>query len=234
MARLLEKRTFKQDKSSLPYRLMKPAGYDKAKSYPLVVFLHGAGERGTDNEKQLVHGVGDFASAKARKQYPCFLIAPQCPENKRWVEVDWRAKGHTMPEKPSESAALVLALIESLCKEFSIDTKRIYVTGLSMGGFGAWDLLCRRPNLFAAGAPVCGGADPKQAKQLAKVPIWLFHGDKDDEVKVTRSREMFGAIEKAGGKPKYTEYKGVGHDSWTATYRDPKLMAWLFEQKKGE
>jgi predicted peptidase len=101
-----------------------------------------------------------------------------------------------------------------------------------MGGYGTWDLAARRPELFAAAVPICGGGDVKMADKLAKVPIWVFHGDKDGAVPVERSREMIAAIEKAGGKPKYTEYKGVGHDSWTATYRDPKVIAWLFEQKR--
>jgi predicted peptidase len=229
---LLEKRVFKDGKASLPYRLMKPADYDKASRYPLVVFLHGAGERGTDNDKQLVHGVAEFARAANRKKYPCFLIAPQCPDGKRWVEVDWSAKSHTQPLEPSEPARLVLGSIEAVKKEFSIDTKRIYLTGLSMGGFGTWDLLARQPKLFAAAIPICGGGDPATAKKIAKIPIWAFHGDRDGAVIPQRSREMMAALEKAGGKPKYTEYRGVGHDSWTRTYRDPAVLAWLFQQKQ--
>jgi predicted peptidase len=230
----LEKHTFRQGSASLPYRLLKPAGLAKAKTkrYPLVIFLHGAGERGTDNEKQLVHGVADFASKEARAKYPCFLVAPQCPEGKRWVEVDWTLPAHTMPSEPSEPAKLLLALIASLRKEYPIDDRRIYLTGLSMGGFGVWDLLCRRPELFAAGLPVCGGGDEKQARKIAGVSVWAFHGDKDGVVKVERSRNMVKAVEEAGGKPRYTEYPGVDHDSWTRTYHDPKVLAWLFAQKK--
>jgi predicted peptidase len=215
---LLEKRTFKEGGGEMPYRLMKPEGYDPKKSYPLVVFLHGAGERGKNNENQLVHGVRDFAKAEHRKKYPCFLIAPQCPAGSFWTKKE--------PER------LVLELIPALRKEFSIDARRIYITGLSMGGYGTWDLLARRPELFAAAVPICGGGNPKMAERFAKVPIWAFHGDKDGAVPVASSREMIAAIEKAGGKPKYTEYKGVGHDSWTQTYRDEKMFAWLFEQKK--
>jgi predicted peptidase len=228
--KLLEKRTYKQDKASLNYRLMKPAEYkeDGKDSYPLVVFLHGAGERGSDNAKQLVHGIADFAKDDSRKKYPCFLIAPQCPTGEPWVSSTLKSK-----KKPDvEAGELVLALIESLQKEFRIDKKRIYLTGLSMGGYGTWELLCRKPDLFAAAIPICGGGDPKKADKLTKIPIWCFHGDMDKAVPVTRSREMIKAIEKAGGKPKYTEYEGVGHDSWTQTYRDDKVLAWLFEQKK--
>jgi predicted peptidase len=213
---LLEKRTFTEGKNKLPYRLLKPDDYDPKKSYPLVVFLHGAGERGDNNTAQLVHGVAEFAKPANRKKYPCFLIAPQCPARGMWVK----------------TGQIVLDLIAAIQKEFSIDKKRIYLTGLSMGGYGTWDLLARRPDLFAAGIPICGGGDEKNAKKLAKIAIWAFHGDKDVAVKVERSRNMIEAIKKAGGSPKYTEYKGVGHNSWTRTYSDPKVMEWLFEQKK--
>jgi predicted peptidase len=231
--KLLETHVFTQGKASLPYRLMKPADYDGTKAYPLVIFLHGAGERGRDNKAQLVHGIRDFASDEARKKHPCFLLVPQCPpEPRRWVEVDWSARSHTMPKEPSEPARLVLAVIDQLRKDHRIDEKRIYLTGLSMGGYGTWDLIARRPDLFAAGLPVCGGGDPATAEKLAKVPIWAFHGDKDTVVRPERSREMIAAIEKAGGKPKYTEYKGVGHDSWTRTYANKEVLDWLFAQKK--
>jgi predicted peptidase len=229
---LLAKKTFTAGKEKLPYRLMKPQGYDKKKTYPLVVFLHGSGERGIDNNRQLVHGVAEFAKAAARKKYPCFLIAPQCPANQMWVDVDWSAKKHKISKEPSRSGKLVLGLIDEMKKEFSIDPKRIYLTGLSMGGYGTWDLLARKPALFAAGVPICGGGDEKTGKTLAKIPIWVFHGDKDNAVNVERSREMVAAIKKAGGKPKYTEYKGVGHNSWTRAYNDPALMKWLFKQKR--
>jgi predicted peptidase len=214
---LLEKRTFEGDKGSLPYRLLKPEGSDSKKKYPLVVFLHGAGERGKDNSAQLKHGVVNFASGENRKKYPCFLIAPQCPTGQFWS---------------GKNTQLVLDLIAAVRKEFPIDEKRIYVTGLSMGGYGTWSLLAQKPELFAAGVPICGGGAETDAPTLAKISIWAFHGDEDKAVKVERSRTMIEAIKKAGGKPKYTEYRGVGHDSWTATYRDPEMMKWLFAQKK--
>lgn len=229
----LTKEVFKgSNGGSLPYQLMAPAQVEKGKTYPLVIFLHGAGERGNDNQKQSVHGVPQFASEANRKKYPCFLIAPQCPEGKKWAEVDWSADTHETPKEPSEPAKLLLELIAQFTKDHSVDSERIYLTGLSMGGYGTWDLLARHPELFAAGVPVCGGGDEKTAPLLKKVPIWAFHGAKDTVVKPARSRNMIKAILEAGGQPKYVEYPEVGHDSWNKAYSDPELFAWLFAQKK--
>jgi len=216
----------------LPYRMLAPAKLAPAAKYPLVIFLHGAGERGTDNQKQLVHGMNDFASDEIMAKYPAYVVAPQCPEGKRWVEVDWTLDAHQMPAQPSEPLAGVFELIDSLLKTKPIDTRRIYITGLSMGAFGVWDAVQRRPELFAAAAPICGGGDPLLAKQIHFVPVWAFHGDEDTTVKVRRSREMIEALRGVGEEPKYTEYKGVGHDSWTRTYKDPALYEWLFAQRK--
>jgi len=229
----LEKRMYTDPQSKvLRYRVLKPEDYDPKKSYPLVLFFHGAGERGDDNEKQLIHGVPEFAKPANRKQYPCFLVAPQCPDKQRWVEVDWGALSHKQPAEPSEPMRLTLELLPALQKEFSIDPQRIYVTGLSMGSFGTWDIIARKPELFAAAVPICGGADEATAPKIAKLPIWAFHGEKDGAVKTVRSRNMIEALKKAGGEPKYTEYPGVGHDSWGPTYRDPEVFKWLFAQKR--
>ena len=225
LEKLLEAKTFTEGKATLSYRLLKPAAVEEGKKYPLVIFLHGSGERGDDNKAQLKHGVAEFASAERMKKFPCFFIAPQCPKGASWAAF---GKGF----EDGKPGKLVLDLIEKTCKELPIDTKRIYLTGLSMGGYGTWSLLAQKPDLFAAGIPICGGGDEKKADKLANIPIWVFHGDKDNAVKVERSRIMVAAIEKAGGKPKYTEYPGVGHDSWTRTYADEKVLTWLFAQKK--
>lgn len=227
-----EARTYSADGGKLLYRMLKPAKYDANRKYPLVVFLHGAGERGNDNFAQLKHGMADFASDKIMEAYPAFVIAPQCPTGEKWVDVDWSAAKHDMPEKAASATRLTLKLIDELQKEFSIDRDRLYITGLSMGGYGSWDAIQRHPELFAAAAPICGGGDPKHAAKIKSIPIWAFHGDKDTAVKVERSREMIDAIKAAGGSPKYTEYPGVGHDSWTATYKNPEVYAWLFAQKR--
>lgn len=220
------------DGGKLNYRLLKPKDYDPNRKYPLVLFLHGAGERGDDNAKQLVHGANDFASDEVMAKYPAFFVAPQCPTGQKWVEVDWGADSHTMPKEPSQPLGLTKAALAALEKEFSIDADRVYVTGLSMGGYGSWDAIQRWPKVFAAAAPVCGGGDPAGAKAMASIPIWAFHGSADTAVKPQRSRDMIAAIKAAGGSPKYTEYPGVGHNSWAQTYSNPEFYAWLFAQKR--
>jgi predicted peptidase len=230
---MLDKKVYKDaDGKVLKYRLLLPPDYDSKTKYPLVLFLHGAGERGDDNTKQLVHGVAEFTKADNRKKYPCFLVAPQCPEGKKWCEVDWGADRHDMPKEPSEPLRLAFELLEQLQKDYSIDAKRIYITGLSMGGYGTWDAICRKPDYFAAAVPICGGCDEKQAEKIAKVPIWAFHGAKDTAVKPARSKNMIEALKKAGGDPKYTEYENVGHDSWVRAYQDAEMFAWMFGQKR--
>ena len=206
------------DDSELKYQLLSPAAAAQPgdEKFPLVLFLHGAGERGSDNKAQLKHGTSNFASEAARQKFPCYVAAPQCSSGKWW----------------NTQADLLLELIADLQKQHRIDPQRIYVTGLSMGGFGTWELIARKPELFAAAAPVCGGGDPSKAAGFASLPIWVFHGDKDSVVRPELSRSMVEALKKAGGMPKYTEYPGVGHDSWTATYADPAFMEWLFAQKR--
>jgi predicted peptidase len=230
---MLEKKTYTDaDGKTLPFRLLKPLNYNPKEKYPLVVFLHGAGERGDDNDKQLVHGVPEFLTPETRKDYPCFLIAPQCPDGKKWVEVDWGAESHEQPKEPSEPMRLTLGLIDQMRKDYPIDAKRIYVTGLSMGGYGTWDVIARKPDLFAAAVPICGGADETTATKIVKISIWAFHGAQDPAVRVTRTRHMIAALKKGGGEPKYTEYPDEGHASWVPAYKDAAMMKWLFAQKK--
>lgn len=216
----------------LPYRIMPPAKIEPGKKYPLVLFLHGAGERGTDNAIQLVHGMTEFASDENRQKYPAFVVAPQCPQELQWVAVNWSTDAHTMPEKPTAALAASLDLVTSLEKEFPIDSDRLYITGLSMGGYGTWDAIQRHPKRFAAAAPICGGGDPAFAKAIKDVPLWAFHGDKDDVVKPGRSTQMIDALKAVGAKPQYTLYPGVGHNSWSPTFANPEYYKWLFAQKK--
>jgi predicted peptidase len=228
-----EARTFKGS-LELPYRLLKPKDFDAKKTYPLVIFFHGAGERGTNNVAQLLHGVKTFASDEYMTKYPCFVIAPQCPNNQQWVDTPWGLPEHTMPEKPSKSMAAAFELLDAIRTEFPIDPTRIYVTGISMGGFGTWDAMQRHPEIFAAGVPVCGGGDKALAPKIAKIPIWVFHGGNDTTVKTKRSQDMVAALKAAGGQPKYDEYPGVGHGCWGQAYATKELYEWLFAQKRTE
>lgn len=218
---------------TLPYRQLFP-DYDTLRKYPLVIFLHGSGERGKDNEAQLKWGVKNFATDENMKIYPSFVIAPQCPVNSNWANFA-ENKNNTnllLQKSPSKTMELVVALINDLIKKFPIDTKRIYITGLSMGGYGTFDAIERYPNLFAAAVPVCGGGDVSLSSSIKHIPIWIFHGADDSVVPAAFSRNMVEALTKAGAHPGYTQYPEVGHFSWIAAYSDPLLMAWLFRQRK--
>ncbi len=231
--KLFEPREFAdQDGNVLKYRLLKPADFNPDRKYPLVIFLHGAGERGDDNTVQLKHGMAEFCRPDRRRQYPCYVLAPQCPKNEKWADIDWRATGVAMPAEPSRAMKLVFELVDQMVESAAIAPNRIYITGLSMGGFGTWDALARRPDFFAAAVPICGGGDPSTASRIAHVPIWCFHGDQDPVVNPELSRKMIAALRAAGGNPKYTEYPGAGHDSWTATYKNDELYAWMFAQQR--
>jgi predicted peptidase len=231
--KMFEPRQFADEQGNvLKYRLLKPANYNVNRKYPVVIFLHGAGERGDDNKIQLVHGMKDFLDPERRKNMPCYVVAPQCPTGKKWVEVDWSAASSKMPEQPSDSLGLTIKLVQSMIDTAAVDPNRIYITGLSMGGYGTWDAVARYPDMFAAAAPICGGGDPETAPRFTHIALWAFHGDQDQAVKVERSRQMIEALKEAGGEPKYTEYPGVGHDSWTETYKNPEFHDWLFAQRR--
>jgi predicted peptidase len=232
---LFEKRTFTDAAgNTLPYRLLKPDGYlpTGKESYPLVIFLHGSMERGDDNEQQIATSVQEFAKAEVRKRHPCFVIAPQCSLSTAWSEHKDGIPTLRFTEKPTEAMGPVLDLMDAFGKEFRIDPKRIYITGFSMGGFGTFEMLARRPERIAAAIPICGGGIADRAGTFAKVPVWIFHGSADTIVPPEYSRKMVDALRKAGGRPRYTEYPGVGHNAWTQTYRNPEVLDWLFEQKR--
>jgi predicted peptidase len=217
---------------SLPYRLLYPLNYDQHKKYPIVVFLHGSGQRGSDNESQLIGVPKRLTDDQGRAKYACFILVPQCNKKDVWVKFPGFPKSLATTKLATPSAALTLETLDLLIKSFPIDRKRVYVTGYSMGGEGALDFLMRRPNLFAAAVPICSVSDTAKAKLIYKVPIWVFHGDQDDVNEVKYSRLMIDALKKWNGTPKYTEYPGVKHNSWTKAYEEPGLFDWLFSQKR--
>lgn len=220
------------DGDTLPYRFLEPKHINKNRTYPLVLFLHGAGERGRDNEKQLTHGTYIFQVPENVKKYPCFVVAPQCPNEKRWVESDWNVKVHQMPSDASVPVLQVKNLLDNLMDTYPVDPDRVYITGLSMGGFGTWDMLMRWPDYFAAGVPICGGGDTSLAEIINDLPLWFFHSADDRTVPVELSRNMASVLERMGGDFRYTEYDDAGHGSWKPAYADPELIKWLFKQKK--
>ena len=216
------------------YRLLAPASIEPGQKYPLVLFLHGADMRGTDNRAQLRFLPEWMAEGKARQEYPCYLIAPQCRPERPWVETR-RAYDRRAPRQtPGPQMQVVINILDEVCGASPVDLQRLYLTGLSMGGFGSWDLGTRLADRWAALAPICGGGDELYADRLVGVPVWAWHGDADDVVPVVRSQRMIEAIRAAGGDPKYTELPGVGHDSWTQAYTDPLgLLPWMFAQRRG-
>lgn len=215
---------------TMPYLLFVPAGYDKAKSYPLVLWLHGGGTRGNNLNLLLAHGdqtgIGFLARADNQAKYPSFIIAPQCPLNRIW--------GNSGSDQPNAEMRMVLEILDKVREDYRVDSRRLYVMGMSLGGYGTWDILTRRPKTFAAAMPICGGGNPSKATLITKTPVWVFHGDEDELVNVSESRSMIAALKKAGGQPRYTEYKGVGHNSWVPAFKEADFLSWLFAQTRSE
>jgi predicted peptidase len=218
---------------TLKYRQLFPDS-DTLRRFPLIIFLHGSGERGNDNEAQLKWGAMNFATDENMMRHPAFVIAPQCPANMSWANSirDRNSTQITMQPTPTKPMQLVIELIEKLKKTLRVDTNRIYITGLSMGGYGTYDAIMRYPKLFAAAVPVCGGGDVSKVPSIAHIPIWIFHGAEDPAVSPVYSLDMLQALTKAGAHPGFTQYPEVGHFSWLAAYSDALMMEWLFRQHK--
>ena len=210
----------------LQYRLLTPDA-NPTRKLPLVVFLHGSGERGDDNASQLKWGVQQFASDDNMKRFPAYVVAPQCPAAAQWASYDGVFK-----EEPTPSMKLVREMIDELMDRYPIDERRIYITGLSMGGYGTFDALARYPELFAAAVPVCGAGDPSTVNRFKDIPIWIYTGAEDQAVRPEWTLKMFDALMKTGSKPGYTQVPEVGHFSWIAAYSDEMVLEWLFRQRK--
>jgi predicted peptidase len=221
------------DGKTLQYRLLLPPSYDKNQKYPLILFFHGSGERGNDNLAQLTWVAKDFAQPEFEAKYPCFVIAPQCPNDQKWVEMDWTQLSSVRTALPTPPMQLAMNVLDAVTAEFSVDKNRVYVAGISMGGFGAWDCLTRFPERFAAAVPVCGGGDENTVTAaVARVPVWAFNSSDDKVVPPVRTLNMVGALIKAGGRPRYNLYSDVGHPSWFKAFATPDLYPWLFAQHR--
>ncbi len=229
-----EARVFTAPEGKLPYRLLKPQNFDVSKKYPLVLLLHGAGERGDDNQQQLKWGGDTFTTPEAREKYTAFVMVPQCPKDKKWVDMDWGGTVGTAPADPGDTQKLLLGAFDSVQKEFPIDPDRLYLTGLSMGGYGTWDLITRYPDKWAAAAPICGGGDKTKAGVAKPVPVWAFHGDADTTVLPVRTKDMVDGLKAAGGNVSLTIYAGVAHNSWSNAFKEPNFLPWLFAQRRGQ
>lgn len=221
-------RVFGRGLAVMPYRLFLPVGYDPRKHYPLIVWLHGAGGAGDDNQRQLagdqIPGTRTWTQPAVQAAHPAFVLVPQ-------AALGWGAQGRGASQLDLPvPLALVLGIVDSLPREFSIDSTRVYLAGQSDGGYGVWSLMTRAPERFAAAIVLCGGGDPTRAERATHRPMWIFHGDRDRSVPVKAARDMVAAVRKAGGTPRYTEYKGAGHDIWTRVFVEPGLVEWLFAQ----
>ena len=233
---LFQKKEFILKKDTLRYRVLFPENYDRNKSYPLVLFLHGSGECGNDNEKQLTHGASLFTNLSNRKNYPAFIIFPQCPANQEWVTY------HDLTEntfefidgkEPAKSLGLAKKLVDFYTKNEAVDSRRIYVLGISLGGMGTFDIICRYPKTFAAAIPICGAVNPERLKKAKKMPIRMYYGDSDNSVSPEYSRNAYIELKAEGSQlVERVEYPGVGHNSWTPAFAEPDFLKWMFSQKK--
>ncbi len=229
---------FISQEDTLNYRMLLPKHFDETKKYPLVLFLHGAGERGNDNAKQLVHGSSLFAKRKNRRKYSAIVIFPQCPQNDYWanVYVDRSTKPYNIEFKngsPTKALNLVMELMDNMASKPYVNPNQIYIGGMSMGGMGTFELLSRKPELFAAGFAICGGGNTNTPASYAlNTPLWVFHGAKDDLVDPLLSINMVEAYVKAGGKPNFNLYADDNHNSWDSAFNEAKLLPWLFSKSK--
>lgn len=228
-----EARTHKSD-WVMPYRLFQPKASGKL---PLVLFLHGSGGLGDDNQKQMglgnIFGTRVWALPENQKSFPCYVVVPQT--DRGWIRYAPPSPGDSVA-KPipgfGDGARLALEIVDKLVRDLAIDDRRVYVTGQSMGGGGVWNMIAHRPRFFAAAVPCCGSATPDTGADAVRTPLWNFHGDADTTVPPAVSRDRIAALRKAGGHPLHTEYAGVGHNAWEWAFTEPALLRWVFSKRR--
>lgn len=233
-AQSFEARFFTHKKLILPYQILLPDNYDHTKQYPLVLFLHGAGERGSDNEKQLIHGSSQFLNATNRSKYPAIVVFPQCPTNMYWAPIDTRDNGFSYLKRARATPVMqaVMSLLEALIKKEAVDKNRIYVMGLSMGGMGTLDITCRKPNKFAAAIAICGGVHVDRVTKITHLPLRLYHGSEDNVVSPKHSVSIYNKLKANGAKNvELIVFEGVNHNSWTPAFAQDDFLNWLFDMK---
>ena len=239
---LFEKNVFVHNTDTLPYRILLPLNFDSNTRYPMVLFLHGAGERGNDNEKQLVHGATMFLEDSIRNKYPAIVVFPQCAENSFWANIsmsmDSITKKRTLIYKengaPTKAMELLIGLYQDLSNKYTPDKNQLYVGGLSMGGMGTFEIARRLPDNFAAAFAICGGANTATAPQLKSTAWWICHGMKDNVVNPQNSIDMAKALKDAGAEVRLTLYPEANHNSWDDAFKEPTFFSWLFEHQKAK
>ena len=220
---------------TLPYRMYVPERMNAERKYSFLLFLHGAGERGSDNERHITVNSNILTRIvnDTDPDHACIILAPQCPSDRQWVDTPWGNGSYSVDAVPqSQQMSAVMKIVEQVTEEYKVDPDRMYITGISMGGYGTWDTIIRYPDTFAAAIPVCGAGDPTKASLIKDIPIRTYHSSDDGTVPVRGTREMVAALEEVGGKVQYTEYTNAGHGAWEPAYNDADLVDWLFEQRQ--
>jgi len=233
-----DKGSYIKGKDSIHYRILFPENFDPQQQYPILFFLHGSGERGSDNEKQLAHGGKLFLKESVRKAFPAIVVFPQCSEDSFWANVEFTDKpgkdrfNFLEGGKPTKSMHALLGMIDNLLDKPYTDKKRVYVGGLSMGAMGTYELLRRKRKLFAGAISICGGDNIANVRKYKKTPLWIFHGEKDDVVPLALSTSIADQLQVLGIAPKITLYPNDNHNSWDSAFAEPQLLAWLFSNHK--
>lgn len=235
--------SFKKRKDSLNYRILLPENFNAQQKYPVVYFLHGSGERGFDNNSQLIHGGSLFLNASYRKQFPAIVIFPQCPSDDFWANVNWQSSlSQNAKSKFSfienAKANKTMKLLEAFMKDYQknkyVDKNRIYIGGLSMGAMGTYELLRRQNKMFAAAIAICGGDNINNVEKYKNIPLWIFHGAKDQVVDPIHSMAIADRMKALSGQVKFTLYANATHNSWTPAFAEKDLFPWLFSQNKAK